>query len=111
MGFSAPAAAPVIVAPANVTALVATGGAGQISCAFTPYGGTATQIDIWLQGPKSAGAIGSIVKAKHKGYGAGETSPLVITGLTAGLYAVFARGVNETNGLASLFVETTATVT
>jgi len=111
MLLSAPAAAPVIPAPANVTALVATGGAGQISCAFTAYGGTATQIDVWTHGPKSAGAIASLVKAKHRAYGPGETTPLVITGLPAGLYAVFARGINEANGLASLFVETTATVT
>lgn len=111
MGFTAPAAAPTITAPANVAALVATGGSGSISCAFTPYGGTATQIDVWLQGPKSAGRLGSIIKAKHKAYGPGETSPLVMSGLSPGLYAVFARGVSETVGLASLFVETTATVT
>jgi hypothetical protein len=111
MLLSVPTTAPTVDAPANVSALVATGGAGQISCAFTPYGGTATQIDVWVQGPKSAGALGSLVKARHKAYGPGETSPLVITALPPGLYAVFARGILETNGLASLFVETTATVT
>ena len=103
--------APVADAPANVAALVATGGAGQISCAFTPAGGTDTTIDLWTQGPVSVGRVASIVRAKHRSYGPGETSPLVISSLPAGYYTVFARFVSETNGLASQFVSATATVT
>lgn len=105
------ATAPVVTAPANVTALVATGGSGQISCAFTVYAGTDVSIDIWTHGPKSAGALGSLVKAKHRSYGPGETTPLVVTGLSPGLYQVYARAISEVNGLASAWVTTTATVT
>jgi hypothetical protein len=103
--------APVVAAPANVAALVATGGSGQISCAFTPAGGTDTTIDLWTHGPKSAGVISSIIKAKHRIYGPGETSPLVIPTLPAGLYTVYARMVSEVNGLSSAWVSATATVT
>jgi hypothetical protein len=103
--------APVVPAPANVALLVCTGGSGQISCAFTAYTGTDTSIDIWTQGPHSVGVVSTIVRAKHKAYGPGETTPLVVTGLPAGFYTVFARSVSEVNGLASAFVSATATVT
>lgn len=103
--------APVAVAPASVAALVATGGAGQISCAFTASAGTDISIDLWTQGPMSAGKIASIARAKHRIYGPGETTPLVIPSLSPGLYTVFARHISETNGLASPFVSATATVT
>jgi hypothetical protein len=111
MGKAVVATAPVTLAPANVANLVATGGAGQISFAFTAYAGTATTLDIWLQGPKSAGSVGTLVKAKHKGYAPGETTPYVATALTPGLYACWARAIDEVTGLASAFIETTATVT
>ena len=108
---SVPSTCPVVAAPAAVEALVATGAAGQISCAFTASAGTDISIDLWTQGPKSAGVLGSIVRAKHKIYGPGETTPLVIPTLTPGLYQVYARHISEVNGLASPFVTTTATVT
>jgi hypothetical protein len=111
LGKTVVATCPVVNAPSNVSALVATGGAGSISCAFTPFAGTDTTIDIWLQGPKSAGVLGSLIKARHKTYGPGETSPLVTSGLTPGLYQVYARAISEVNGLASAWVTTTATVT
>jgi hypothetical protein len=104
-------AAPATVAPAAVAGLVPTGGAGSISVAFTAYGSTATQIDIWLYGPHSAGRIPKIEKARHKVYGPGETSPVVISSLSPGLWTVFARAFLETNGLPSLFVMADATVT
>jgi hypothetical protein len=103
--------APITVAPPNVIALVCTGGSGQISCAFTPAGGTTTTIDLWTHGPRSAGVISTIVKAKHRLYAPGETSPAVIPTLPAGLYTVYARNVDEVTGLASQWVSATATVT
>jgi hypothetical protein len=103
--------APITDAPANVAALVCTGASGQISCAFTPAGGTATTIDLWTHGPRSAGVVSTIVKAKHRIYGPAETSPLVIPTLPAGLYTVYARMIDEVTGLASQWVSATATVT
>ena len=103
--------APITNAPANVAALVCTGGSGQISCAFTVYAGTSTTIDLWTHGPRSAGVTSTLVKARHKLYGPGETTPQVITGLPAGLYTVYARALDEVTGLASQWVNATDTVT
>lgn len=103
--------APVVPAPASVGALVATGSAGQISCAFTAMAGTNLSIDLWTHGPRSAGVNSTIVRAKHRIYGPGETTPLVIPSLSPGLYTVYARAISEDTGLASPFVSATATVT
>jgi hypothetical protein len=103
--------APVAAAPANVIAFVPTGAAGQISCAWTPTAGTTTSIDLWTHGPHSAGVKSTLVRAKHRIYGPGETSPLVIPTLPAGLYTVYARNISETDGLASAWVSADATVT
>jgi len=103
--------APITVAPANVLALVATGGSGQISCAFTAVAGTDTSIDLWAHGPRSVGISSTLIRAKHRIYGPAETTPLVIPSLPAGLYTVYARNISELTGLASGWVTATATVT
>ena len=103
--------APVAPAPANVSNLVCTGGSGTISCAFTVMAGTDTSIDLWTHGPRSVGQEASLVRAKHRAYGPAETTPLVISGLPAGFYTVFARNILETSGLVSQWVSATATVT
>lgn len=110
-GFAAVATAPVAVAPVSVAGLVITPGAGSMSIAFTAYGGTATQVDIWLYGPHSAGRVGKITKARHNVYAPGETTPKVISTLAAGLYSVFIRAVSETDGQASAFISADTTVT
>jgi hypothetical protein len=111
MGSAQVDTAPTIAAPASVAGLVPTGGSGQISVAHTSPGGTATQIDIWTHGPHSAGQVGNIVRAKHRSYAAAETTPTVISGLSPGLYTVFARHINEADGQASPFTSADATVT
>jgi len=105
------ATAPVAAAPPGIVLGVATGGSGQISVAYTAHGGTADQIDIWTEGPMSAGRLAKIERAKHRQYGPAETTPIVVTGLTPGLHTVFARCISETDGQASSFTSTTATVT
>jgi len=111
MGLAPPDTAPVASAPNPVADLAVTGGSGQLSCAWTAYSGTDTTVDIWLYGPHSVGRLGKLTKARHNVYTPGETSPKVISGLTAGYYTIFARSVSETNGLASAWVSDTATVT
>ena len=111
MGFAAAASAPTVNAPTEVLLPVATGGAGQISLAFTAYAGTATQVDCWLYGPHSAGISPTIRKAKHKSYGPAETTPLLLTGLAPGLWSWWVRHVSETDGQASTWVTGSATVT
>jgi hypothetical protein len=110
MGKTVVATAPVAAGPATPANVVATGASGQISFAFTAYGGTATTLDIWLEGPMSVGRVGSIRQAAHKQYGPGETTPMVVTGLTPGFYTWWARALSETDGQASSWVTGTATV-
>lgn len=105
------ATAPTAVAPAAPSNVVLTGGSGQISVAFTAYGGTATSLEVWKYGPHSAGITPSRVKARFNKYGPGETTPLVVTGLTAGLNTLYIRAVSETDGQVSGWVEASATVT
>lgn len=111
MGFAVTASAPTTVAPANVSNLVLTPGAGQISCAFTAFGGTTTQVDVWIVPAHSAGIKPTPTMAHHKVYGPGETTPIVVTGLAAGLTTIYIRSVSETDGQASAFVTADATVT
>jgi hypothetical protein len=111
MGFAAAASAPTVNAPTEVLLPVATGGAGQISLAFTAYTGTATQVDCWLYGPHSAGISATIRRARHRAYGAAETTPLVMTGLAPGLWSWWIRHISETDGQASTWVTGVATVT
>jgi hypothetical protein len=102
--------APAAAAPPSVAAFVPTGGAGQISCAFTA-GAASLKINFWVYGPHSVGRTPKLENAKHNKYAAGETSPNVISGLSAGFYTVWARFVSETDGQVSPFVKATATVT
>jgi hypothetical protein len=103
-GKTVVADAPTAAAPVSPPAVVVTPGAGQMSIAFTAYGSTATSVDAWLDGPFSKGRLANIRRAKHKVYAPGETTPLVITGLAAGHWALFIRGISETDGQASAFV-------
>lgn len=110
MGKSIVATPPITAAPASVANMVLTGGSGQISAAFTPYGGTGTSVEAYTYGPHSAGIIPKLTKAKFKIRGPGETTPLVITGLSAGLVTVWMRAVDEVTGQVSGWVSASATV-
>lgn len=109
-GSAQVATAPTASAPASVAGLVLTPGSGQISVAHTSPGGTATAIDIWLDGPLSAGRQPDLTRATHQSYSPAETSPTVVSGLTAGIYDLYARHVSETDGQASGFVTDRCTV-
>jgi len=104
IGIAAVDTAPVANAPAPVADLALTGGAGQISCAFTEDTGTNMQIDFWLWGPHSKGAIPKFSKARHSTYADAESSPVVISGLAPGYYTVWARMISEDDGQASTWV-------
>ncbi len=102
---------PSVSSPDAPVALVATGGVGTISVAFTAALGTGTSIILWLEGPMSVGRVPKRERAKFNIFGPGETTPLVISGLSAGFYAVFAQMALEANGLTSPWALATATVT
>lgn len=111
LGFAMISDPPPTVAPDSPVALVGTGGAGQISMAWTPYGGTDKTIIFWLQGPMSVGRVAKIEMAKYADHAAAQTSPLVITLLSPGYYSIFAHTMDEDTGLTSAWALATATVT
>jgi len=102
---------PATPGPDTPAALVGTGGAGQISVAWTPYTGTDKRVLLWIEGPMSPGRVPKRQQAKHNSQPPGETSPYVISNLGPGFYAVFAQCMDEDNGLTSSWALTTATVT
>ncbi len=111
MGKTVQTSAPVTNAPDAVAAFVAADGVGQSSCSWTAFAGTDKSVDLWGYGPHSAGRIPTLQRAKHKVYVPGETSPYVLTGLGLGLWTIYARCVDEDNGLASTWVWDNATIT
>jgi hypothetical protein len=110
-GKAVVATAPVAAAPGAVLALVATPGAGQVSLAFTAFGGTATSLEVWIQPAYSPGRIPSFQRARFNSFAPGETTPRVITGLTAGWTTAYCRSVSETDGQCSGWVSVSFTVT
>lgn len=101
---------PTASAPASPASFAATGGSGQVSLTWTAFAGTATSVEVWLQAKNSAGVKSDFRKATLNCYAPGETSPKVVTGLTPGEYAVFARAVSESDGQVSTIVSDTFTV-
>lgn len=102
---------PAVNPPEPIAGLALTPGSGTLSVAWTPTGGTATQVDIWLWGPHSAGQIAKLARARHSFYGPGETSPKAYSALAAGTWTVYIRAVSETTGLVSSWVTADAVVT
>lgn len=92
---------PAVAAPASPAGLALTPSAGQISIAFTAYAGTATMLEVWREGPMSAGRKGKLARAKLVDRVPGETTPYAMTGLAAGKYAVWVRGFSEADGQVS----------
>lgn len=110
-GWTTIATPPSEPAPPAPTNLEATGGIGQIEITWDNYAGTGTSVEIWLDGPHSAGRSGSIIRAKKTSLAAGETGTDTITGLRPGTYTVYARAIDEARGLVSPWASDTATVT
>jgi hypothetical protein len=98
--------------PAASPSLFAAGdGASQSIVTWTTPGGTNLQMEIWMDGPHSAGRRGKLVKSRFNNRLTAETATKTVTGLAAGTYTFFGRFVDEAKGLASTFVSDIATVT
>lgn len=110
LGKSAPTTPPAVAAPTNVSNLVATPGSGQVSIAFTAKAGTNMSLACDLYGPHSAGINVKQAMCNLNGYHAAETTPWVITGLSAGLHTAFMYVVSEDTGLISTSTKISFTV-
>ena len=111
IGFGNPDDPPAFGPPVPVVAPVATGGAGQVSIAFTAHGGLDTTIELWGVGPHSVGRTPLLAAAKRLSYGPAQTTPLVKTGLAAGFWTFWVRNIDEVSGQTSTLTRLTATVT
>lgn len=110
-GFSAVLDCPITAAPAAPTNFAAADGVLQSSISWTALGGTDKTLQIWRQGPISAGVTPDIRKASVAAYQPGQTTPKVVTGLSPGRHVFWARTIDEDNGLASPYVSDEATIT
>lgn len=102
---------PSVNGPNTPVMLILTGGVGTLSWTFTPATGTGITIDMWTQGPMSAGRLGKLQHARHRIYAPGETSPVALASLTPGFYTAWTRFLSETDGQASSWEMASATVT
>lgn len=103
--------APTTSAPSGIAAFVAADGILQSSCSWTATGLSAFKIGVATYGPHSAGIAPKLEMADLHGYYPAETSPKVITGLSAGLYTIYAWLLEEASGLKGPVVSDNATLT
>lgn len=111
MGAAIQPLPPITAAPGSPAAFVAADGVLQSVLTWTATGGTDMTLDAWIIGPHSAGILAKIERCKHEAYADGETGTETITGLFPGVYTIFARMIDEDNGLASTWVSDRAVIT
>jgi hypothetical protein len=101
---SVAATPPTIAAPEAPSGLALTPTANQISVAWTNPDLATTSVELWLDGPHTAGRAGSLAKARCIIRPLSDTSPGVIDTLQPGTYTLFARSLHRSNGLVSTYV-------
>jgi hypothetical protein len=102
---------PSVAAPITPTSLVATGGSGTLTIGWADPGAADDRIEFWVDGPRSTGRQSSIAKIKYNQIAAGNAADVVISGLLAGRYTVWARSFGAATGLVSTWVLATDDVT
>lgn len=110
-GESAITDPPSVAAPGEVTGLVLTPSAGEISCAWVDPGASDDTVQFWLDGPRTKGRASSLPRAKYNTSAAGNTSPAVISDLQPGRYTVWARSFSKVTGLVGPWAVSTCDVT
>lgn len=103
--------APSVSAPDGLFNFAAADGVAQSICTWSATAGTDYQVEIYRQGPISAGVVPKREKAAFAGRVTGESGTITITGLTPGTHAFWARVLDETTGLISTYVLDSAVVT
>lgn len=111
LGLAKVATPPAVAGPPSPLAFLAANGAGSSVVTWTSPGGTSYLMEIYLQGPHSAGRQGKIEMSKYRVHLTAETATVTLTPLAPGTYTVFGRLILEANALASPWVSDTAVVT
>jgi hypothetical protein len=110
-GIPAVTTPPAVAAPDPVTGLTVVPGAGSLTIDWTTPSAHVNNVEIWFDGPRSAGRLASLYRAKYNCSPWGDEGGLTISGLMKGVFTVYARVLSRTDGQVSLFVSATATVT
>ena len=102
---------PSTAAPDTLIAFAVTGGAGQVVCTWTATAGSDKEAQFIQVGPHSAGVKAKRNKGSFMAYENGETGTKTISGLSPGSWTIFARIMDEDNGLISTYMSATGVVT
>jgi len=111
LGMAKVATPPAVPGPPSPIAFLAANGAGSSVVTWTSPGGTSYLMELYVQGPHSAGRKAKIEMAKYRVHLTAETATVTLSALAPGTWTVFGRLILEANGLASPWVEDPATVT
>ena len=111
LGIAAVPTPPEVAAPDPVTGLTAVGAAASVTVDWATPAAHTNSVEIWFDGPHSAGRLGSLKAAKYNCSPWGDEGGLTISGLQAGVYTVYVRVTSRTDGQVSPFVAATAVVT
>ena len=101
---------PIVPAPNAVTHFTAIGSADLITLTWTDPGAADDHVEIWLDGPHTAGREGSLPRASYNSTILGNATTKTVAAIP-GTYSVYARVRSNVNGLVSVWVSATATVT
>ena len=104
MGIAIVQTAPAAVAPAAIEGFTANLSSGAYSPAWTAPTLAADGVEVWVDGPHSAGRQGSLARAKYLSYWSGDQSGLGSVAAALGSYTLFARGISLVDGQVSAWV-------
>lgn len=102
---------PSIPAPPAVVNFNAANGAGTSVLTWTTPADDDYNVTIYLQGPHSPGAIGSIPKAKFRVNANANAATVTLLDLAPGFYSIWARMYDTVTGLVSGWVLDSFTIT
>lgn len=111
MGYAAVHTAPLVAAPDPIVSFQALDQALSLRIMWQAAAGTDLQAEFWLEGPFSLGRLPKIERASHNCFHAAQTPDFSISPLSVGHYEVYARILNEANGLASTWLHDSGEVT
>lgn len=95
---------PIVAAPAALTTLTAVDAGDHIEVDWTPLLSATNNVEIWIDGPHTAGRAGSLPKALYNMDGTGTVGAANTGPCPVGRYTIYARVISITNGQVSPFL-------
>jgi len=102
--------APIAAAPDPVGGMGLTPAATQITVVWTSPSDPDIKVQIWLDGPRSAGAISSLPRIRWYSDTGSDVATKVVSGLAAGTWTVWVRTLSIDDGQVSAWVQDTCVV-